>query len=199
MNERIRHLEAAEQYPIGVADPNGVVDAAEGTAFWDSVNDELYYNTDGVTAWQLIGGGGVPYGHCYGNEIAWVQNNAVQNTWYDVSDADMISGELNFVIHDGNGQLTVLKAGIYSVDWSGAFEASAANVHIQVTVSVNGTEDPSAMNHFETVGINRQDPCSGFAILSLAATDTVNVSIRTTDVGTPDLWIDHLMLRVAMI
>jgi len=58
MSERLRHLEAAEQYLTGGADPNGIVNAAEGTPFWDNVNDELYYNTDGVTAWQIIGGGG---------------------------------------------------------------------------------------------------------------------------------------------
>jgi len=145
------------------------------------------------------GSAGVAYGNCYGNEIAWVQNNAAQNTWYDVSDADMVTGNLNSVTHDGNGQLTVLKAGMYSTDWAGAFEASAANVHIQVTVAVNGTEDLSAMNHSETVGISRQDTCSGFTILSLAVNDTVEVTIRTTDAGTPNLAIDHLMLRVAMV
>ena len=58
MSERLRHLEAAEQYLTGGADPNGIVNAAEGTPFWDNVNDELYYNTDGVTTWQIIGGGG---------------------------------------------------------------------------------------------------------------------------------------------
>ena len=61
MSERLRHLEAAEQYPTGIVDPNGVVDAAEGTAFWDNVGDDLYYNTDGVTAWQIIGGAGTRY------------------------------------------------------------------------------------------------------------------------------------------
>ena len=90
----------------------------------------------------------IPYGHTYGNEIAWAQASAVQNTWYDISDADMVSGNLNLVTHDGNGQLTVLVAGMYNVDWAGAFEASSAGVHVQITVAVNGTEDVSAMNHF---------------------------------------------------
>ena len=61
MSERLRHLEAAEQYLTGGADPNGVVNAAEGTPFWDNVNDNLYYNTDGVTAWRLIGTGWTKY------------------------------------------------------------------------------------------------------------------------------------------
>ena len=139
------------------------------------------------------------HGHCYGNEIAWAQASAVQNTWYNVSDADMVSGPLNNVAHDGNGQLTVLTAGKYNIDWSGAFEASGAGVHVQVTVSVNGTADVSATNHFQTVAATRQLPCSGFTILSLAVNDTVELAMRTTDAGTPNLGIDHLMLRVTMV
>jgi len=55
-NERLRRLEAAEQYLVNAGDPNGVVNAAEGYACWDYTNDDLYYNTDGATAWQFIGG-----------------------------------------------------------------------------------------------------------------------------------------------
>lgn len=54
--ERLRHLETAEQYLVGDGDPNGVENAAEGTAYWDYTNDDLYYNTDGTTTWQFIGG-----------------------------------------------------------------------------------------------------------------------------------------------
>ena len=144
----------------------------------------------------FVGTAGLQFGKCYGNEIAWTQAAAAQNTWYDISDADMISGLLHGITHDGNGQLTVSTEGMYAADWYGAFEADAANVHIQITLSVNGTEILSGMNHFETVGVNRQDPCAGNDILDLAANDTVNVSIRTTDAGTPNLGIDHLGLRL---
>jgi hypothetical protein len=142
---------------------------------------------------------GLSYGSCYGNEIAWTQAAAVQNTWYDISDADMVSGPLHNVTHDGNGQLTVLIAGMYLADWSGAFEADAANVHVQVTLSVNGTETDAAINHFETFAISKQSTAAGNTILDLAVNDTVNASIRTTDAGAPDLSADHLMLRLAMI
>lgn len=175
-----------------------VVDAALDLARIGD-RDTNYLETDngGDTHW--VGGGGLPFGSCYGNEIAWAQASAVQNTWYDISDSDMISGPLHNITHDGNGQLTALVAGMYAADWAGAFEASAANVHVQITFSINGTETNGGLNHFETVAISRQDPCAGNAILDLAANDTVNVSIRTTDAGTPDLAIDHLMLRLVHI
>lgn len=148
---------------------------------------------------RFVGTAALQFGSCYGNEIAWAQASAAQNTWYDISDADMVTGQLNGVTHDGNGKLTAVIAGRYAADWYGSFEADAANVHVQVTFSINGTETNDGMNHFETVGINRQDPCAGNAILDLAANDTVNVSIRTTDAGTPDLAIDHLGLRLFQI
>lgn len=139
------------------------------------------------------------YASCYGNEIAWAQAAAVQNTWYDVSDADMVDGELYKITHDGSGKLTVTVPGKYAADWAGAFEADAANVHIEITLSVNGTEASVGTNDFETKAVLREESCAGNAILDLAASDTVNVSIRTTDVGTPDLAIDHLMLRLIQL
>jgi len=159
--------------------PNGYLDMATDMVFTGSVN-------------------GLPFGSCYGNEIGWSQANAVQNTWYDISDADMATGQLNLVTHDGNGQLTVTHAGMYAVDVSGAFEADATNVHVQIAVSINGTE-AGAFNHFETFGTNRQQSMGITDIIDLAASDTVNVSIRTTDAGTPTLSIDHLMLRLIQI
>lgn len=139
------------------------------------------------------------YGCCYGMEIAWIQTNAVQNTWYDISDADMTEGELYKITHDGNGKLTVAGAGKYQADWAGAFEADAAHVHILIAFSINGTEVDRGMNHFATAGVNREEACSGVTILDLSADDTVNISIRTTDGGTPDLLVDHLMLRLVQL
>lgn len=139
------------------------------------------------------------YGSCYGNEIAWAQAAAVQNTWYDISDADMVDGKLYKITHDGNGKLTVLGDGIYAADWAGAFEADTANVHIEITLSVNGTEAAVGTNDFETKAVNREEAVAGNAILDLSANDTVNVSIRTTTAGTPDLAVDHLMLRLIQL
>ncbi len=144
-------------------------------------------------------GSGLQYGSCCGMEIEWIQANAVQNQWYDVSDADMVDGKLNGITHDGNGQLTISTDGMYMADWAGAFEADAVHVHILIAFSVNGTEVDAGMNHFATAGTNREESCAGNAILELSANDTVNISIRTTDAGTPDLLIDHLMIRLVQI
>jgi hypothetical protein len=147
----------------------------------------------------FVGAAGLTFGSCYGVEISWIQENAAQNTWYDISDANMVDGQLHNVTHDGNGKLTVTEPGMYITDWAGAFEADAANVHVQITFSINGTEGNPGMNHIETVAVNREMPCSGNAILDLADNDTVNVSIRTTDAGTPDLLVDHLMIRLVQV
>ena len=144
-------------------------------------------------------GSGIPYGACQGMEIAWTQANAVQNQWYNISDADFVTTQLNEITHDGNGQLTVLKDGMYSADWAGAFEADAAGVHIQITFSVNGTATDFGMNHFKTIAVLREFPISAPTILSLEAGDTVNVALRTSDAGTPDLLVDHLLIRLTML
>ena len=140
-----------------------------------------------------------PYGACQGMEIGWTQANAVQNQWYDISDADFVDTQLNGVTHDGNGQLTVLKDGMYAADWAGAFEADAAGVHIQITFSVNGTPTDFGMNHFKTIAVLREFPIAAPTILDLAAGDTVNVALRTSDASTPDLLVDHLLIRLFMI
>jgi hypothetical protein len=139
------------------------------------------------------------YGSCYGTEIGWTQAGAVQNTWYDISNSSMVDGELNGVTHDGSGKLTATKSGMYAADWAGSFEADAANKHVQITFSINGTEGVPGLIHFETVAISREQACSGNAILDLSANDTVNVSIRTTDAGTPDILVDHLLIRLVRI
>ncbi len=143
-------------------------------------------------------GSGIPYGACQGSEIGWTQASAVQDQWYDISDADMVTTQLNEITHDGLGQLMVLKAGMYAADWSGAFSANATGVHAQITFSVNGTEGDPGINHFQTVAVSRELPVAGTTILDLAADDTVNVSIRTTDGTTPTLGVDHLLIRLGL-
>ncbi len=144
-------------------------------------------------------GSGLPYGSVWGNEIDWVQTNAAQDTWYEISDANITTGQLNEVTHDGNGQLTIGIAGRYHCIWSVTSEVTAANQHIQITFSVNGTEISDGMNHYESFGVSRQFPISGNAILDLAATDTLEVSIRTTDAGTPDISVDHYNISINQI
>ncbi len=182
---------------IGTATPDTSLQVVGDSKFGD---DNTNYATIGTTGdLTFVGTAGLQFGSCSGMEIAWIQANAVQNTWYDISDADFVDGQLHGVTHDGNGQLTVTVAGMYAADWAGSFEADAANVHVQITFSINGTEGDPGMNHIETVAVSREFPCSGLTILDLAANDTVNVSVRTTDASTPDLVVDHLMLRLIQI
>jgi len=141
---------------------------------------------------------GIIGGTCYGNDIGWVQASATQNAWYTISDADMTSGVLNGVTHDGNGELTVINAGVYLADWAGSFMADAAGKHVECTFSVNGTPIDNGQNHIETNAVSKDGSMSGCTYLDLPASATVKVVLRTTDTGTPDLGCEHLMIRLAL-
>jgi hypothetical protein len=124
----------------------------------------------------------------------------VQNTWYEISDADMASGQLNGVTHDGNGQLTVTNAGMYLCTYTVSGETDAgAGTHIQCTFSISGAETNDGVNHSETRGANAQIAMAGTAILDLAASATLEVSMRTTDAGAPDISVDHLNITCVLI
>ena len=148
----------------------------------------------------FVGAAGLSLGSCWGNEIAWTQASAVQNTWYEISDTDMTDGQLHNVTHDGSGKLTVTNAGWYLCTWTLSGETDAgAGTHIQATFSVSGTETNDGMNHSETRGANAQISMAGTAILDLAASATLEVSMRTTDAGTPDISVDHLNITILQI
>jgi hypothetical protein len=141
----------------------------------------------------------LPFGSCYGNEIAWTQASAAQNTWYEISDTDMTDGQLNLVTHDGSGKLTVLKAGMYLINYSMTLSVGSANKHIVTAISVSGTENAAGQTHYETHAINEEAPLGGTAILTLAANATIEISIETTDTGTPDITVEHLNITLVQI
>jgi hypothetical protein len=149
----------------------------------------------GDTWWEGEGFG-LPYGSVWGNEIAWTQASAAQDTWYEISDADMSDGQLNLVTHDGSGKLTVSKAGRYKVDFSASLEVSLPGKHIQAAISVSGTEQNDGICHFEAATANQQFHLASTAILDLAASATIEISVRTTDTGTPDISCDHLNISL---
>ena len=146
-------------------------------------------------------GSGLPYGSCYGNEIGWTQASAAQNTWYIISDADMTdaTGGLNLVTHDGSGKLTVTKAGHYLVNYSVTLECSALNKHVQTGISINGTVINDAIQHYEVSTPNAQLTISSTAVVKLAASGYVEIAVRTTDTGTPDLSVDHLNFSIVQV
>jgi len=135
------------------------------------------------------GGGGLPFGSCYGNHIGWTQANAAQNTWYNVSDADMADGVLHNVAHDGSGKLTVTYAGMYLVAWSCCYENDTANDHVEVGIEVSGSgsANGAGQGHSENKFANEEEHLSSSCILDLAASATLEVAIRTTDAVTPDM------------
>jgi hypothetical protein len=171
---------------------DGRIDITGGLTVGDGgTTDYLQVDSDGDA--RFIGGAGLPFGSCYGNEIGWTQASAVQNTWYEISDSDMADGQLHDVAHDGSGKLTVTYAGMYLCTWTMSGETDGgAGTHIQATFSVNGTETNDGINHTETRGADAQIAMAGTAILDLAASATLEVSMRTTDAGTPDISVDHL-------
>jgi len=200
---------------IQLASATGFVAVITGTEpVWDhsptsagfdgSVEVDGAFWADGAAAFDdnltfTGSGAGLQHGYVWGNEITWTQASAAQNTWYAISDSGMTSGPLNGISHDGNGLITVTVAGMYMADWSGNFEAAATNIHMQIAFSVDGTPGEFGQNHIETIAVHRDQSASGTAILDLAAGQGVNVAVRTTDAGTPDLYVDHLHIRLVQI
>ena len=148
-------------------------------------------------------GSGLPYGYCYSNHMNWTQANAAQNTWYPIgngTDTNMISGALNNCTHNA-GLITVAKAGTYKVDFDVSYEINAANVHMEVGIEVNGA-DPAAdspLCHTTSKFANQEQGNSGTGIIVLIAGQTIQVSIRTTDVGTPNFKVDNVHLNCVMV
>lgn len=178
------------------------IESADDTSVGDrQAGAYLNIETDADTYW--VGEGtGLPYGSCYGNEIGWSQANAVQNTWYNVSDADMSDGNagLNLVTHDGSGKLTVTNAGRYQVNFTATIEVSIANTHVQSGIEINGsgTAIGDGQTHWEGTA-NTEVPHSGCAQVDLAAGGTIEVSVCTTDANTPTISVSHLTITVFAI
>ena len=175
-----------------------------GKIYWDGANERFKIWVDSTDEWADVWfttGSGMIYGSCYGNHIAWSQANAVQNTWYNVSDTDMTDGELNGVTHDGNGKLTVSKAGKYLINYSISYEDDAANDHVEVGIEISGSGSANAagISCSENKFANEEEHLSGTAIIELAASATIELAVRTTDAVTPTVTIDSMNLTVARI
>ena len=147
-------------------------------------------------------GSGIPYGFVEGDHIIWIQAKAVQDTWYNISDSDMSTRYLNTITHDGNGKMTIAKAGIYKVSFNVAYEVSAANVHIEIGIEVNGSGSADAVGphaHTTSKFSNQEQDNVAKGYMNLAANSTIEVAIRTTDAGIPDFIVDNVHLTCDMI
>lgn len=144
---------------------------------------------------------GLPYGSFYGNHIGWSQANAVQNTWYNISDADISDGELMNVEHDGNGKLGIATAGRYLINYSVCFEDDVANDHIETGIEVSGSGSAVSpgQGHSENKFASEEEHLSGTLILDLAVEDTLEIAIRTTDNNTPTISVQSVNMTVVLI
>ena len=176
--------------------------------FWDDTNKRLrigdatnYVRIDSDGDIVFVGTAGLSFGSCYGNHISWSQANAVQNTWYNISDSDMVDGNLNNVAHDGNGKLTVTNAGMYLVAYGVCFEDNAANDHVEVGIEVSGSGSAGAsgQGHLENKFANEEEHLSSSMILDLAANATIETAIRTTDAGTPTISVQAVNISALQV
>jgi hypothetical protein len=208
--------------------PSGLGSGGEGTDPWiafvaatnqwftgAAIADIAYRNTKGAlrfgndsgnAAMSIIGndviftdaGGGLLYGAAYGKDIAWTQASAAQNTWYKVSDVDMVDGPLNLITHDGSGKLTVTKAGTYKIDMAISHENNGTDKHTEYGVSIDGASPTMYQREFCATILEEQHG-SLSRIITLTANQTIELAIRTTDTGTPTLTVNNLSITVVMI
>lgn len=174
-----------------------VLQNSEGTISWTTTtgsgsvvfnNSPIFKTLVTLSEANLIftgSGSGLPYGECYGDAIGWQQVNAVQNTWYDVLDSDMISDELHLVTHDGNGKLTLLHAGVYLISYSFVITSTHANEHLHFGISIDDSASPhtSSDTHMETKFANEETEVSHSFLLTVTAGQTLNAMIETVDVN----------------
>ena len=142
----------------------------------------------------------IAYGACYGSEIAWSQVGAVEDTWYIISDTDIVdgSGGLYLVSHDGSGKLTVLKPGKYLVNYTISMEDNQTNDHVLSGLSVDGTPIIDGRAHWDSVA-NKEVVMAGTAIISLALNSYVEVAVAATDANSPTLTVDHINLTIVWV
>lgn len=196
-------------------------DTINGVATYDikTAYGKLYLISDGVSKWTALingdpvlntltvtddtifvgSGSGLPYGGFYGDEIAWSQANAAQNTWYTITSASIASTALNLVTHT-SGVITIAKAGIYAVTHSESCSASVANQHILVGLSIDDATPLSRGRvHFDNLGVGDELSISAQTLVSITAGQTIRVKILTSDVSTPTLTVSHINLTAVMV
>ena len=177
------------------ADPPILIDRLPGGGFRITVTPPWRH-------WfSLIKESSLAFGSCSGYHISWSQAAAVQNTWYNVSDTNIVDGQLDRVAHDGSGKLTVTNAGIYLCNVSFDWENSTANDHIEYGFEVDGSGSAQTEGIIcsETKFANEEHSGATSAIFSLSADATVEFCVRTTDNNTPTITIGCLNLNVIQL
>lgn len=189
--------------------PNFAADSGNNLLINDTLEVQKKFYSGGATNYikqidgdmVFVGAAGLSFGSCYGNHIGWSQASAVQNTWYNISDASMNDGQLNGVAHDGSGKLTVTYAGMYLVNYGCCFEDDAANDHVEVGIEISGSGSANAagQGHLENKFANEEEHLSSSCILDLAANATIEIAIRTTDAGTPTISVQAVNMSALQV
>lgn len=176
--------------------------ASKGAQFGDGGATD-YVDIEATTGdMKFVGGAGLSFADVWGIDgPLWSQANAANGDWYNVVAAGMTSGNLHNITHDGNGKLTVSITGKYEINFSCSVEANAANVHIEIGIIVDGSEDAvtHGFPHCESKFANEEESVGGSMILDLTASSYIEFAIRTIDVGTPDLEIHNINITMKQI
>jgi len=142
---------------------------------------------------------GLVFGSMYGNEIAYAVAGAVQNTWYDVTEANIANSVVPNKMSTNTGEITTVVSGIYQISFFVTLEASIANKHLQAAASINNTATLESTSHLYQVTANEEVTMCGSTILSLNKNAVIAICVRTTDAGAPNLTVTHMSLSVVMV
>lgn len=164
-----------------------------------------YTEIDSVGDVHFFAAAGLSFGSCYGNHIMWLANDAGddkadENVWYNISHADIDDGELHWVVHDGEGKLTVTYAGTYLITYSLCYVDDTVNNHIEVGISIDGgNADAKGRTHSENKFANEEEHLGGGTIISVDAGVTFELAIRTTEATAPEITVEGMNLSVVKI
>ena len=171
-----------------------VLPDADGAA-----DDILTTDGSGNLSWEAVLG--TTYGSCGMYSGNWTTVNPTQNTWYNVSDADFIDGQLSDVTHDGSGELTIANTGRYLCVVSCDIESSVAGKHLEIGFEVNGSGSAQTEGIVcrELPGANAETVMTTTAILDLSADDTIELCVRTIEAGNVTIKVDCVSLNCTRI
>lgn len=140
----------------------------------------------------------LPYGNFYGFEINWTQAAAI-DTWYDISDADIVSNVANKMTFQNNQEYKIAVSGFYLIMWFLTVEISIAGKHVLAGVAKNGARQNPGITHHHFGRANEEHSMSGSLILNLVVDDLITIGVETSDAGNPTLTVDHLGVTVVEI
>lgn len=163
-----------------------------------------YFITQGDGDSWWVGGGGLPFGSFWGNDIAFTVAGGT-GTFKEVVDADITVGQTHNTTFQNDKEIAVSIEGMYLVTWSMSLEAdSGAGKHLvgAIGVDVPGGADVlvaqnDGMAHVFSVG-NAENAMGGTAILDLVAGSEVGLMVTIENDDT-DVTVQHVNLSLVQI